>query len=105
MLKSLVRAVFGTRHTRELKRLQPVVDEINREFERLRAVSDDELRAQTDKFRALIREATAEVEAELADLRAQRRASEDAAEREGGRRARSRSGTATATSATTSCCR
>jgi preprotein translocase subunit SecA len=83
MLKSLVRAVFGTRHQRELKRLQPLVGEINREFERLKSLSDDELRAQTEKFRARIREATAEAEAEVADLRARRRASEDAAEREG----------------------
>ncbi|HEU4885147.1 MAG TPA: preprotein translocase subunit SecA [Longimicrobium sp.] len=83
MLKSLVKAVFGTRHQRELKRLQPIVDEINREFERLKGVSDDELKAQTEKFRAAIREATAEAEAELADLRARRRVSEDATEREG----------------------
>jgi preprotein translocase subunit SecA len=83
MLKSLVRAVFGTRHQRELKRLQPIVAEINREFERLKGVSEDELKAQTEKFRAAIREATAEAEAELADLRARRRASEDASEREG----------------------
>ncbi|HEX6039037.1 preprotein translocase subunit SecA [Longimicrobium sp.] len=82
MLKSLVRAVFGTRHQRELKRLQPIVAEINREFDRLKNVSDDELRGQTERFRAAIREATAEAEAEVAELRARRRASEDAAERE-----------------------
>ncbi|HEX2080766.1 MAG TPA: preprotein translocase subunit SecA [Longimicrobium sp.] len=82
MLTSLVKAVFGTRHQRELKRLQPIVDEINREFDRLKRLSDDELRAQTEKFRAVVREATAEAEAELADLRARRRVSEDAAERD-----------------------
>ncbi|HEU0078830.1 MAG TPA: hypothetical protein VFQ76_14345, partial [Longimicrobiaceae bacterium] len=82
MLTSLVKAVFGTRHQRELKRLQPVVDEINREFDRLKSLSDEELRAQTEKFRATVREATAEAEAELADLRARRRVSEDAAERD-----------------------
>jgi preprotein translocase subunit SecA len=82
MLKSLVKAVFGTRHQRELKRLQPIVDEINREFDRLKSVSDEELRAQTERFRERIREATADAEAELAELRARRRTSEDAAERE-----------------------
>jgi preprotein translocase subunit SecA len=82
MLKSLVKAVFGTRHQRELKRLQPIVDEINLHFERLKGVSDDELKGQTDKFRAAIREATAQAEAELTELRAQRRVSEDATERE-----------------------
>ncbi|HEX8694194.1 MAG TPA: preprotein translocase subunit SecA [Longimicrobium sp.] len=82
MLKSIVRAVFGTRHQRELKRLQPVVDEINREFERLQTLSDDELRAQTEKFRAYIAESTADVRAELEALREERRHSESAAERE-----------------------
>lgn len=82
MLKSLVAAVFGTRHQRELKRLQPVVAEINREFERLQSLSDAELQAQTEKFRQMIRDAVAESEAEVADLRAQRAASEDASERE-----------------------
>jgi preprotein translocase subunit SecA len=82
MLTSLVKAVFGTRHQRELKRLQPIVDEINREFDRLKSLSDEELRAQTEKFRAAVREATAEAEAELAELRARRRVSEDAAERD-----------------------
>ncbi|HWK90035.1 MAG TPA: hypothetical protein VNP72_08560, partial [Longimicrobium sp.] len=83
MLKSLVRSVFGTRHQRELKRLQPIVDEINAEFDRLKGLPDAELQAQTEKFRARIREGLAGPEAELAELRAQRRASESAAEREG----------------------
>src|SRR5688572_9996759 len=82
MLKSRVRSVFGTRHDRERKRMQPVVAEINQEFDRLKQLPDAELRAQTEKFREAIRQATAPVEAELADLRARRRASEDAAERE-----------------------
>jgi preprotein translocase subunit SecA len=82
MLKSVIRAVFGTRHQRELKRLQPLVDQVNQEVERLQGVSDDELKAQTEKFRAYIREATAEVQAELDLLREQKRNSESAAERE-----------------------
>ena len=49
MLKSLVKAVFGTRHQRELKRLQPIVDEINRQFERLKGLSDDELTTLVDR--------------------------------------------------------
>src|SRR5206468_1870873 len=82
MLKSVIQALFGTRHQRELKRLWPIVDQVNAEWERLQAVSDEELRTQTEKFRARIAEATAEVEAELAELRARRRASESASERE-----------------------
>ncbi|HEX8432489.1 MAG TPA: hypothetical protein VF625_14460, partial [Longimicrobium sp.] len=82
MLKTIVQALFGTRHQRELKRLQPIVDQINEEFGRLKGLSDEELRAQTDKFRARIREAVAEVEAELADLREQKRHAESSTDRE-----------------------
>jgi preprotein translocase subunit SecA len=82
MLKSVIQAVFGTRHQRELKRLQPIVDEINRHFERLQGVDEAELKGQTDRFRACIREATADLQAELDELREKKRSSESAAERE-----------------------
>ncbi|MDP9348741.1 MAG: preprotein translocase subunit SecA, partial [Gemmatimonadota bacterium] len=82
MLTKVIHALFGTRHQRELKRLYPLVDQINQEWERLQHVSEEELRGQTDKFRAIIREATAELDAELDELRAQKRRSESAAERE-----------------------
>ncbi|HYW09939.1 MAG TPA: hypothetical protein VE913_23440, partial [Longimicrobium sp.] len=82
MLKTIVQALFGTRHQRELKRLQPIVDQINEEFARLKGLSDEELRAQTDKFRARIREATAEVEAQLAELREEKRHAESSSDRE-----------------------
>jgi preprotein translocase subunit SecA len=82
MLKNLVGAVFGTRHDREVKRLAPVVAEINEHYERLKDVPEEELKGQTERFRETIREALAEAEAELEALRAERRASEVAAERE-----------------------
>ncbi|HLL81660.1 MAG TPA: hypothetical protein VK420_03375, partial [Longimicrobium sp.] len=63
MLKTIVQALFGTRHQRELKRLAPIIAQINEEFERLQGLSDEELRGQTERFRAQIREAVAEVEA------------------------------------------
>jgi preprotein translocase subunit SecA len=61
MLDSIIKGIFGTRHDREVKRLMPVVDQINREAERLQSLSDEELRGQTMKFRALIQERTAEL--------------------------------------------
>ncbi|HEU0054990.1 MAG TPA: hypothetical protein VFQ39_17510, partial [Longimicrobium sp.] len=82
MLKSVIRAVFGTRHQRELKRLQPIVDEINQHAERLRGISEEELKGQTEKFRDYIREAVAEAQAEVDGIREQRRQAESSAERE-----------------------
>jgi preprotein translocase subunit SecA len=82
MLKSVIRAVFGTRHQRELKRLQPLVEQIKGHVESLQGVSEEELKGQTERFREQIREATGEIQAELDELRVQKRASESSAERE-----------------------
>src|SRR5512144_433131 len=82
MLKGLVSKVFGTRHEREAKKLMPLVNEINAVAERLTALSDDELKAQTEKFRNALQERIGDAEAELAELREKKRHTEDAGERE-----------------------
>ncbi|HEX6559008.1 MAG TPA: hypothetical protein VF021_06080, partial [Longimicrobiales bacterium] len=82
MLKGLVSKVFGTRHEREAKKLMPLVTEINSIAEGLQALSDDELKNQTAKFRGLLKERTGELEDRLAELRQTKRKTEDSAERE-----------------------
>ncbi|NUR35395.1 MAG: preprotein translocase subunit SecA, partial [Gemmatimonadaceae bacterium] len=73
MFKRLMTAVLGTRHERERKRIQPIVDEINEHYARLQTVSEAELRGQTGKLRGIIRERTGELEAAIASLREQKR--------------------------------
>ena len=51
MLMNVLTKVFGSKNERELKRLQPTVDEINRLEPDMQALSDDRLRAQTALFR------------------------------------------------------
>jgi preprotein translocase subunit SecA len=82
MLKKLIGAVFGTRHEREQRRVQPIVDEINAQGERLTSLSDEALRAQTAKFRAIIADRTSDLTARIADLKAQKHAAADAEARE-----------------------
>ena len=82
MLKGMLAGLIGTRHDRERKRVQPIVDAINEEYERLHSVSEEELRGQTEKFRARIREATSELEARIAELKAEKHGTADAVERE-----------------------
>jgi preprotein translocase subunit SecA len=57
MLESLLKSVFGSKHDRDIRRTQPIVDEINRFFESCRDLTDDQLRAKTAEFRARIAEA------------------------------------------------
>ena len=56
MIKGLIGKVIGTRHDRERRRIQPLVDEIREEAARLAEVSEEELRGQTAKFRSIIAE-------------------------------------------------
>jgi len=83
MLKPILTSIFGTRHDRELKRVQPIVAAINAEYERLHDVSDDELRAQTEKLRGIIRERTQELEAQVAELKERKKQTADPEERDG----------------------
>src|SRR5258705_5258330 len=81
-LTGLLSGVFGTRHDRERKRVQPIVDEINEHYARLQTIPEEELRAQTEKFRARIRERTSEIEARIAELREKHAIPADPAARE-----------------------
>jgi preprotein translocase subunit SecA len=51
MIDKLLAKVIGTQNERELKRLAPVVAEINAKEPAVQALSDEELRAKTAEFR------------------------------------------------------
>src|SRR5512138_1865984 len=51
MLKTLVRKIVGTRNEREIKRMQPLVAEINELGPGLAALTDEQLRHKTVEFR------------------------------------------------------
>ena len=82
MIKQLMTKVMGTRHDRDAKRLRPLVAEITAHEERLGALSEEELKAQTVKFRAIIAERTGAQATELAEVRTQRRECADPVERD-----------------------
>ncbi|HKG93418.1 MAG TPA: DEAD/DEAH box helicase, partial [Gemmatimonadaceae bacterium] len=82
MLKNVLSRVFGTRHERERRRMQPIVEEVLEHEERLQGASEDELRAQTAKLRGLIRERTGELETRIGELKEKKRETKEALERE-----------------------
>jgi len=51
MLQAFAKKVFGTKNDRELKRLRPLVQQVNDFEAKIQAMSDEELKAQTVKFR------------------------------------------------------
>ncbi len=73
---SLLTKLFGSKHDRDIKRIRPLVDEINNIYPTLHALSDDELRAKSNEIREKIKKATREVTAEIMQLNAQLRGEE-----------------------------
>lgn len=51
MIGNLIKKIVGTKNERELKRIQPLVESANGFEEKIKALSDDELKAQTSRFR------------------------------------------------------
>jgi preprotein translocase subunit SecA len=56
LINTLAAKLFGTKNERELKRLRPRVEQINALEPEMMRLSDEQLRAKTDEFRALLRE-------------------------------------------------
>ncbi len=61
MFNKAVAKVFGTKNEREIKRLMPRVLAINALEREIEKLSDDELRAKTEKFRQQIQERVAKI--------------------------------------------
>jgi len=82
MLKKLVTTVIGSRHDREMKRLRPLLEEIHGHEARLASLGEDELKAQTVRFRERIGERVGPLRDEMAEVRRQKHDCADPAERD-----------------------
>jgi preprotein translocase subunit SecA len=82
MLKQAFTKVFGTRFYRELKRIRPVIDRIHEHERRLASLSDEEIQAQTAKFRATLAERLGDLRARVEEKRRLKHECADPDERE-----------------------
>jgi preprotein translocase subunit SecA len=51
MLSNVVTKIFGNKHERDVKKLIPIVDEINRHYDSYQSLSDEELQLKTGEFK------------------------------------------------------
>ena len=56
MINKVIAKVFGTSNEREIKRITPLVEQINALEPGMKQLTDEQLRAKTDEFRLRIRE-------------------------------------------------
>lgn len=74
---NLLNSIFGNKNQREYKEMQPLVKQINEEYEKLKSLSHDQLRNKTNEFRQRIAEYLSEIDAQINDLRTKADAEED----------------------------
>src|SRR6185295_18031427 len=58
LINVLLGKIFGTKNEREIKKLQPRVEQINALEPEIQKLTDEQLRAKTDEFRRRIAEST-----------------------------------------------
>ena len=76
MLK-FIKKVFGTKYDKDVKEIQPYVDQTNEYFAQYQSLSHDELRNKTLEFRARIAEYLKEIDDNLAKLKSDTATEED----------------------------
>jgi len=62
MIDKVLTMIFGSKHERDVKAMRPIVVQINALEPQVSALSNDELRAKTDEFRARLRPAVEALE-------------------------------------------
>ncbi|MCW9705472.1 preprotein translocase subunit SecA [Aliifodinibius sp. 1BSP15-2V2] len=68
-ISDILASIFGTKSERDLKKIWPIVDEINEHYEKMEELSDEELKQKTESFRQQISDATQQVGEEIESIR------------------------------------
>lgn len=69
MAGNVITKIFGSKHDRDRKKIEPIVDQINELFEQYQSLSDDELKGKTQEFKKRIKDRTGELDRQLDTLR------------------------------------
>ena len=65
----ILKSLFGNKSDRDMKELMPIVAKVNAEWEKLKSISADELRAVAEDMKKEVREYIGEEENEIAALK------------------------------------
>ncbi len=68
-LDGFLKKLFGSKADRDMRELMPIVENVRKEYETLKDISNDELRAETDKLRDRIREYIKEDQAKVDSIK------------------------------------
>jgi len=65
---NIIKKVFGTKHDRDIKAFNSIIDEINGNFKTYESLSNDALRNKTVEFRGRIAEHLKGIDEDIAEL-------------------------------------
>ena len=68
---NLVSKLFGNKYDKDIKNIQPIVEQINQENEKLKSLSNDELREKTNALKNHIEESVEEEKTQILTLKNQ----------------------------------
>ncbi len=68
-ISNFLTKIFGTKSSKDLKKIWPIVDEIKSFEDEIKGLSDEELKQKTESFKQLIKDRTQEVSDQIADIK------------------------------------
>ena len=74
---NIFKKIFGDKHAKNLKELSPIVDEINQEYEKIKDLSDEQLKNKTVEFKEKIQNETAEIREKIDGIKKQLQSDDD----------------------------
>lgn len=74
---NIIKKVFGDKHSKDVRILSPVADEINQEYEKIKGISEEQLKAKTSEFKEKIQQYTAETHTKIDEIRHRLQSDED----------------------------
>jgi len=66
---SILSALFGNKSTRDIKKIQPLVDKVKEAYPAIQALSNDELRAKSKEIQQYVQNSCAEQKKQIAELK------------------------------------
>ncbi|MDR3610766.1 MAG: preprotein translocase subunit SecA [Ignavibacteriaceae bacterium] len=73
----ILKKIFGDKHTKDTKLLWPIVEEIKEEYEKIKDLTEDELRAKTAEFKEKIQNYTTELRQTIEEIKERLKSDED----------------------------
>jgi len=68
-ITNVLTKIFGTKSDRDIKNILPVIEEIKSFEDEIKKLSDDELKGKTESYRGMLRDATKELDDQIAEIK------------------------------------